>query len=320
MPEQKLTSPMAGDNEIAEAFRSLGVTTGFNPKTLYEVGTIMLAWSGAGKTTFASSIPESLLLYFTPGKADAIVAPKAHRLFVPDYDTYRGAINTLLSTKAAGKCPYRLVTFDPGDEWFNVVAQGVLDEFNDRFEKPVSEGKMRRAEAIGDIGSKGKGYGQVADIMERDILNLQSAGFGWLVTGHLKEKTITVPAPDGKPMETTVVRPVLTDSAFQRLVRLAFLQLRVDVRTTTTGTKTVMIDGKPVEVKGAKLAEPIREHYLLLKTHQAGSRDEVKAYLPQLPDRLAFPRHGAWGVLSQANDEAVAAASAENESLTPPTH
>ena len=78
---QVLIDP-ATNKALPAAYANMGVVRGFDPPAADQMVMMILALSGAGKTTFVSSIPNSLTISFSPDGASAIIDPRAHRVYV----------------------------------------------------------------------------------------------------------------------------------------------------------------------------------------------------------------------------------------------
>jgi len=266
---------------------------------------LLLGFSGSGKTTFVSSIPRALLLSFQDNGASSIIGPRADRLFVPDWQTYEKVANQLRSDARAGKRLWDTIVFDTVDEWYNILAERVVQIWNNRYNK--------KAESINEVGKEGRGFSDAASLLERELDSLKSVGYSWHLTGHLTEKRIN---KGDEP--TTVVRPVLTNSAFKVVIRKAYLKCEVTpfyvrkadkVLTLPNGVeKTVKVDLNPSDWR--------TEFYLTIHSADALAEEESKVRLPHLPDKILLPPHGAWDVFCQCWDEAVAKCRDDNEQIT----
>ena len=290
MTNQTLQDGSTG-HMIEDAFKALGVDYGLRIPDPSAIGIIVLGWSGEGKTHWVSSIPDSLIFEFTDS-ASSVVNPKAHRVFIKTWDQYEKLRTALLNAAKTGKCPYRSVAFDTVDEWFNILADKVIADYN--------ASAKRKASSIGEVGREGKGFAMVGLLMESELRNFLRAGIGWVVTGHLQSREESL--GDGK---ITVTRPVLTPSSFTRVVRLAYVRAQLVTKLRHTERQKKM--GKWIEVQ---LPAPKQEKFLRLSTNQAG--DEIKVKLNGLPEMIPFPRHGGWGVFVEAYREAASKCEAEN--------
>ncbi|HUX15660.1 MAG TPA: AAA family ATPase [Phycisphaerae bacterium] len=290
---QTLVDPTT-NQEVPSAFARLGVETGFKPWEPEELGIILLSWSGEGKTTWASSIPHSLLIDFG-NNAAGVVAPKAHRVWIKTYAQWNTLRDTLVAQAKAGKCYYNRVTIDTADEWFGILAEKVIEDYNSH--------AKRKAEDIGEVGQEGKGFGGVGVLMAHELRTLRAAGLGWLVTGHLQEKKVN---------DATMIRPVLAPSSFKYLVQAAHVKAQIEVDMTFYREAQVKVGDKLITTK-KKLDVPTRDYSLRIRTAEPG--DEVKCRLPHLPERVPFPRHGAWDAFVEAYRKAAADGIAEETAL-----
>ena len=299
MTEQTLTNATTGQ-VVESRFAALGVKHGFDPLTPERASIVVLGWSGDGKTTWVSSIPRCLIIEFSDS-AGSVVGAKAHRIRVLTWAEYDALRTLLLTSKKDGSCPYDTIAIDTGDEWFDILAEKVISDYN-------KIGKHADAHNIGDVGQNGAGYGDVGDLMEKELRGLQAGGFGWVFTGHLREKDVEVEM-GGVKKTSTVIRPVLTQSSARHVVRMAYIKAQIiDV--------PVLVDMRP-NAAGKLIPIPTdrMEKFLRVTTTQAD--EEIKKKLHHLPDRIPFPRLGAWDIFTAEWTKAVARGQAEEASLRP---
>lgn len=305
MTEQVLLNPATGAMlEVPKDYASYGVECSFAPPDPKTVCMMVLAFSGGGKTTLCSSIPGGIILSFQKNAASCVMAPKAARCVVDSWDKYFNLANKLVADRKAGRCPFQTICIDTGDEWFDVCAEKVIKDYNDVYKRNVAN--------IGDVGAEGKGYGETANLMYDEIKRLQFAGFGVIITLHLMEKTIT-----RDKEKLTVVRPVLSPSAYKSLQQLTRVkaQLVSVTQTTQIVRKTIPGTDRTIETTLSLPPDKWTSEYRLMLKSQA-TDDEIKATLPNLPPYITVGLHDGWANLEAAWSQAVAKGQAEHDRLT----
>lgn len=295
------------------ALAALGACRAFNPPEPELLTAMILGFSGTGKTTFVSSIPNSLILSFCENAANSVIAPRAYHLgkgrYIKTWPQYVEVRDRILAMAKIPDRPINILVIDTGDEWFNIVADGVIAWWNKNF-------RTGRApvESIGEVGQQGKGYALASEWMLNELRQFQAAGLGWVITGHLRERDIDV-GSSGEEHVKTVIRPVLTGSAYKPIQRMSFLRGMIGVSTQTTETVLIPHPTRPGEtIKATRpLAQPKRTYQLALIT--ADMDDEVKMRLPGLPPVINLPQFDAWEVLCTEYNRAREAGRAQDAEI-----
>jgi hypothetical protein len=203
-----------------------------------------------------------------------------------------------MEDKKKGSSPFVAITIDTIDEWFHVLSEKVINDWNEAYDKNV--------ESIGEVGREGAGYGRVADLMRRELITLQRAGYGLFLTNHLIEKTINT---GGR--KTTVIRSALTDSCYRHVVPLAFFTGQIVLRKSA-GTRTKEVNGKKIQVNIPE-SERATERWMLLSAN--ATEEEAKRRLAHMPEELYLDRECGWDSFSKAFEEAVAAGQKDDERI-----
>lgn len=193
--------PSPGTTPVPSDYASLGVTTGYTPKSPTQLRFFVLGPPGDGKTAFWAGCPRTLILDFEDG-AWGVPSPRAHRIVCNTYETYERIHNKLVADAKAGRRPYDRVVYDTIDGFIEVV-------------NPYLSAK-KNCEDITDFGSKGAGWSLLRTACWNAVTELESVGFSWTCIGHITEKTLTV---NGK--DRTVTRPILFDSFARQVGRNA---------------------------------------------------------------------------------------------------
>lgn len=285
--EQTITDANSG-RVIPSAYANLGVTFGFNPPAAEKIIMLVLGLSGAGKTTFVSSIPSGIVLSFQEHGASSIIGGKAPRVYLPHFTEYANIRNRLITDGKAGTSPFACIIIDTVDEWYDLLCEKVVKDWNERYNK--------NAVHIGEVGSEGKGYGDAAALMKLEIKALEAAGYGVIMTGHYQEKTISV-----GDERRTVLRPILVESAFKVVKTLTYIKAAVQTQVITQGIK-ILPGGKQLKVTLPE-AEYKRIRQLVVVSDDSSA--EIKKRLPHLQDIIELPMVGGWDAFKDAYNNAV---------------
>lgn len=306
--KQEITNVLK-KTKIPSKYAKMGVEMGFRPPDPLHITGLLMARSGYGKTTFVSSMPQTLMVTFGPNDASSVVGARAARVHVRSWPEWEKLRNELIAD-AKGTKPFEMIVLDTVDGFFPLAADFVMDRYNTRGRK--GEDDPYAARYLSEVGSGGKGYGDVAVTIGKELDKILNAGYGWFVTGHLAEKSVDT--DDGGKI--TVLRPVVADSTMKVLVRKAYLRAGIEVETIKTRVVEKKLDSGKILKKKELLDKKdwIRQRKLVISTDP--TIDEVKMRLPNMPAELDLPRFGGWDVLANAFDEAVAKSREEDEKLS----
>jgi hypothetical protein len=288
--EQTVTNVMTG-TDLPSKYGKYGVERGFKAPELHRITMIMLAYSGLGKTTFAMSIPDALVLTRDEDAASSVVGGRAYRVVVQSLSEYKSLLGDLVADGKAGKSPFKLVVFDTIDDFaYDLFAQQVIQRWND------TAGK--KAQLLSEVGSSGRGYGDLAGVISKDLQALSDANYGWLCTGHLRDKTVG---------DSLVTRPVLSDAPFTAINRKTYARFGLQ--------KQVKKMGKDEKGKVVALPKSQWEIQRLLTVTTDNPADEVKMRMPKMEDVIRLPQVGGWDVLKERFDAAAKVAAEEDAQL-----
>jgi len=271
---------------IPADYKALGVTSGYNPRPPEQLRLFIVGPPGEGKSTFISSIPDTLILDFETG-ADAVPNGRAARVRIKNYAHYKAIIDQLVKDGKQGRVTFKRVAFDTVDEWAALIATQL--------------GEEKGVENITEFGSKGHGWSLIKNRAWGDVRELEAAGFIWCCLGHMTEKTVTSPV-DHK--ETTVIRALLFDSFAKTIQRNSDVYGTVyNVSGEQIVKQQITLPGGQVRIVEKKL--PITVYKLDLST--VGKKEGKLRGVPKMPRELELPAADGWGVFADAYNEAVAA-------------
>jgi len=268
---------------IPTTYASLGAYTGFNPRTADQLRIFIVGLTGEGKSTFAASVPNSLVLDFEKG--DDLIPSKVNmRIPILNMEHYRKIYEQLIQDGEQKKHPVKRIIFDTGDEWIAHYAAAISRE--------------KGVDAIEEWGQKGAGWALLRRRMTHDLDALSMAGYSWMVIGHLQEKTITSPKTQ---QETTVLREGLSPGMSMAIKRKAdYLISILRVPTSVITKETIIVGGKTI-------VRDVRKTRQIYKMIMAGELDiPGKGRIQFSSDEYELPKKGGWAVFKQAYDEAVA--------------
>jgi len=276
--EVKPVGEIVQPNTIPKAYAALGAQMGFAPLPPSKLRLYLGGLEGDGKSTFVSSIPNSIILDFETGDY-AVKYPRSPHLPIETSDESRRVFEQLLRDGGAGrKPPFEHVVIDTGDRWLHLVSQDLCKE----------AGK----ENIGDVRSEGGGYSLLAGRILKTLDDLWQAGYSWVVVGHMKEQDITV---GGKKL--TVIRDTMFRSSVDPIRRVAdYIGIVHTVRKEEKTTKT--IDGKSYQVSTGNWTMDYRMSLIGSTTRRAKQR--VTLSVPE----ITLPEKDGWSAFVAAYEAA----------------
>jgi hypothetical protein len=276
---------------IASAYAALGVTIGYNPVPPEQLRIWLISYPGHGKSTFLSSIPDTLILDFEQG-CDAVPGARAHRVYVENKD-HLDSIIQLLIKDGENKVPkYKRICFDTVDQMAQLIAAPLARE--------------KKVETIMEYGQKGAGYALLANRVWKTFESLKAAGYTWATAGHIKDKTVTLP---GSKQEITKQSPCIFDSIGQVVTRNSdFFATLLATRREEKPTKTITIPTPNGEVKQqvpdtSKPIQVIREFRLSIAN--LDSRDSKSRGVPEMRTEIKLPLYNGWDAFAAEYKEAV---------------
>ncbi len=182
---QKIT-PMS----IPQAYKDLGVESGYKPRPPEKLRMYIVGPSGQGKSTFVSGSPRTLILDFDDG-VWGIPRKRASGVIIKDAEhLHRVTARLVEDTKNNARVFDRIVV-DTIDQMLEVM-------------NPELAAEKKNCTDITQWGGKGGGWSLLKTACWREIRMLEDVGYTWTFVGHLRESTITI-----NDKEITVTRPVL---------------------------------------------------------------------------------------------------------------
>lgn len=241
----------------------------FKPCTPNQLRLNVIGMPNSGKTTFACSIPNCLILDLA-GHADMVpkLAKGSHIERVRDVETLFGIIDELYDSRKNKH--WQTVVIDDGDitmEWV-IRWLSVQPKYNPGLRKglPVDE-----LWSITEYGERGAGWYRVRDeFCERTIDRLSDGGYGWVVNGNFSQKQ--------KPLGDKIIyeyKPVMAASVIDGIRRkehyTLHFQMSYEIAEKKVGTKTSRVGGKDVTTA---IVEKRPVHRLIASIQPPSGTDE----------------------------------------------
>ncbi len=194
---------------IPADWAKLGVVTGYDPKAAEDLNLYIVGPSGEGKTTFESSIPNTMILDFDKS-AESIIGTRAMRVAIRSYEQYMEVTQKLIDEGKAGKHVVHRVSIDTTDVWVDMIKLRLQTE------KGVND--------ITEFGSQGHGWAMIRERCWSRLQELEEAGFVWSCVGHMITKTETNPVTH---KERTVIRDAVFPSFAAKIVNSSDFKLTI---------------------------------------------------------------------------------------------
>ena len=194
---------------IPTDWAKLGVETGYNPKSAEDLNLDIVGPSGEGKTTFESSIPDTMILDHDKA-AESIVGTRAMRVPIGSYEHYMQITQKLIDEGKAGKHIVHRVSIDTVDIWVDMIKLQLQKE------KGVDD--------ITEFGMSGHGWALIRERCWSRLRELEEAGFVWSCVGHMITKTETNPVTH---KERTVIRDAVFPSFAAKIVNSSDFKLTI---------------------------------------------------------------------------------------------
>jgi hypothetical protein len=289
------TSP--ADIPIPADWAALGLTTGYNPRTLEDARLYVTGLAGEGKSTFICSIPDAWTLDFeggdegVPGRRgkyfDLRKAARAQKKTI--FEIYHMIMEKLLAAGKAGKPPCKRVVIDTHDAWVELMGQRLLVE---------KSAGAKTFEDIGELGMKGHGHSLLQGRCKNALVALEDAGYTWAVVGHLTYVTTTDPITY---KESTKIRPILSKGYVGPVVRKAELHVTINSSTSVEKMDKV-VNGRTFKGIDEK---SVTRYSIYTRPTEAKAMEGKRRGVPNLPAKMEVPMVDGWQVLKTAYDKAV---------------
>ena len=271
---------------IPAVYKQMGATSGYNPKAPEDLRLYMTGPTGEGKSTFVSSIPDSLILDFEDG-ARAVAGGQAARVKVQNWDHLEQIAKQLEKDGHAGKKPFRRITFDTSDEWVTMIESQL--------------NKEKGVEDVTDFGSQGHGWALLRNRCWSLVRRLENAGYTWCIVGHLTQRNITDPITR---KDITVTRPLVFGSLSKQMERNCDMYGNTySLTAKKQKTKVITVQGRPQTV-------PIPNSYTTENTYYLKIMAKVRG-IPLLDEKIELQSTNGWGVFKDLYNASVKATQAK---------
>lgn len=270
---------------IPADWAALGVVTGYNPKPAEDLNLCVVGPSGEGKTTFESSIPDTLILDHDIA-AESVVGTRAMRVPIRNYEHYMTVTQKLIDEGKAGKHVVHRVSIDTTDEWVGMIVNRLQEE------KGVSD--------ITEFGSQGHGWAMIRERCWSRLRELQAAGFVWTCVGHMITKTETNPVTH---KERTVIRDAVFPSFAAKIINSSDFKLTIYCinKEIERKVKRELPSGQVIEVPCG--TEMTSKYYL--DSYTTAERQGKGRVAPGMTRKFKIPQFNAWDIFKENYDSAI---------------
>ena len=274
---------------IPADWAKLGVQTGYNPKKVEDLNLFIVGPSGEGKTTFESSIPDTMILDFDKS-AESVVGTRAMRVYIGNYDRYMEITQKLIDEGTKGKHVAHRISLDTIDKWVGMIINQLQKE------KGVDD--------ITDYGSRGRGWSMILNRCWSRLRELEEAGFVWSCLGHMITKTEVNPATY---KERTVVRDAVFPTFSASIVNSSDFKLTVYCinKTEKKKIKQTLPGGRII---ASRTNEDIIISTYYLDSYTTAKRQGKGRVAPGMTRKFEIPHINAWDIFANNYNVAVNAA------------
>jgi len=285
-------------NTIPAAYVALGATSGFNPKAVERLNWLLASEGGLGKTTFASSIPHSLLIDLENGSHSVVHMNSVRVPVARNYEKFEKVMSQLvqdskLVQRNPAHLPFQTVIIDSVDVLADTMAAQICAEKSD-------PGKNRVYNYIGEYGSGGAGWALLRNRVTRVFSILEEYGYAWVAICHKTERLVET--ADGR--RAPIVQPTLFGSCYDDLQQRADLEANIVVlRTTEHKTEDVTLPDGRIIKKPAGTVTTIS--HVLKITPDESRWAKRRLDLGTIPD-IAIPRDNGWNTFATIYSQRVA--------------
>jgi hypothetical protein len=270
---------------VPDDWAALGAKSGYDPKPAKALRLFIVGPSGEGKTTFLSSISDTLIFDFDDG-ANAIPGGRATRISIRDYAHFDSIIDKLVADAKANNRRFARVGTDTIDELIAMIKHKLEEE--------------KGVEDITDYRSEGYGYNLILQRFWSKILDLEHAGYAWAINGHMKTKTEVDPATK-KPV--TKIRESVYPGVAKKILSKADFKLTIYCipKTIERTVEKILPGGRKIQVPAG--SETKLTYYLDSLTTEA--RDGKSRGVPSMERKFELPLIGGWDVFKEKYEAAV---------------
>jgi len=273
MSETRAVSVEPNTIPVPTEYASLGASSAYAPKAPDDLKIVLVGFSGSGKTTFAASVPNSIVLDFEA--AHSQIPTEQRRNFyisLRNQEHYKAVRDKLLRDAKDKHRPVRRIIIDTVDTWTDWLSADLTRE--------------KGCEAIEEIGREGTGYSMLRRRVLHDLDLFEQAGYSWLICAHLKTERKT--GPDGK--EVTRIRESMAPSLAERITSRAEYVLTAYFYTETVQVQkqVKLADGRTINAPETKTIN----RYSLLTIGSVERPGKARIQLPE--DEILLPKIGGW--------------------------
>jgi hypothetical protein len=273
---------------IPADWAKLGVQTGYNPKSAEDLNLYIVGPSGEGKTTFESSIPDTMILDCDKS-AESIVGTRAMRVAIRNYEHYIEITQKLIDEGKNGKHIVHRVSIDTTDEWIGMIVNQLQKE------KGVPD--------ITEFGMQGHGWALIRERCWSRLRELEEAGFVWCCVGHMITKTETNPVTH---RERTVIRDAVFPSFAAKIVNSSDFKLTIYCINKEIEKKEerILPGGQKITVPcGTEMSS---KYYL--DSYTTAERQGKGRVAPGMTRKFDIPGINAWDIFVKNYNTAIEAA------------
>lgn len=186
MPDETLTTPDGTPVDVD--WQRQGAATGFDPPPPERLRIAAFGRPGHGKTEFLMQIPGALVLDYD-NAANMVQRQVATRIPMTGHGTkpvweLHDEIMKKLEYDAQSRRRYRVVCLDTIDRWFDANGRREVTAWNAHERR--QKAPAMRANSLLSIKDEGASWGRARDSLLLDLERLTTAGYGWIVTGHVQ--------------------------------------------------------------------------------------------------------------------------------------
>lgn len=290
-----MSQTLTGKN-LLDSYAEIGAARGFEPVPLESCKLALSARPGRGKTTFAMSIPNAIVLDYDRG-AQQCVSQKAHRLDMKDirsgrrvWDLHDKVRHTLLDHASKKNRPFKIVVIDTLDGWFYSEVARDTEAYN-------TANAGAPVKTILDLNDFGKARSAIYDRIRGTLRVLHQAGYGWIVLSHIVCQKLHIPGVEG---EVVTWGPSLGGKLPEFINQDAEIVARIDRKT------------KKERVN--KVKRETTQYKLIFSTNDEYQDAKSRLRLPE--SEIVLPEGGGWSAFEKSYERGVQIAQDEVKRLT----
>ena len=273
---------------IPTDWAKLGVQTGYKPKAAEDLNLCIVGPSGEGKTTFESSIPDTMILDLDKA-AESIVGTRAMRVAISNYEHYMQVTQKLIDDGKKGKHIVHRVSIDTTDIWVDMIKLRLQTE--------------KGCDDITEFGAQGHGWAMIRERCWSRLRELEEAGYVWSCVGHMITKTETNSVTY---KERTVIRDAVFPTFAAKIINSSDFKLTIYCinKEIAKIQKKTLPGGRVIEVPCG--TEMTSKYYL--DSYTTTERQGKGRGAPGMIRKFEIPHLNAWDVFVKNYNTAIEAA------------